>query len=220
MLNYAVDPEVLRPLVPRGTELDTWENGTCVSIVGFLFQNTRVLGVGIPFHRNFEEVNLRFYVRRKAQEGWRRGVVFVKEIVPRAAIALVARVLYNENYVALPMSHRIDASVSYAWRFEGRENRLSLLPATEPRAMPEGSAEEFIAEHYWGYSVQRDGGTVEYKVEHPRWRVAVASEARLDCDVARLYGPAFAAALGKPPLSAFLADGSAVTVFRGVRLAS
>jgi uncharacterized protein YqjF (DUF2071 family) len=218
MLNFEIDPAVLHPLVPRGTELDSWNGRTHVSVVGFRFLDTSVLGIGIPFHRNFEEVNLRFYVRRKAEDGRRRGVVFVKEIVPRAAIAFVARMLYNENYVALPMSHRIDRGVSYAWRFAGRENSLSLVAEGAPVAMLAGSEEEFIAEHYWGYSVQRDGGTVEYKVEHPRWRIAKANEARLDCDAARLYGPQFAECLGRPPSSAFLADGSAVAVFKGVRL--
>jgi uncharacterized protein YqjF (DUF2071 family) len=218
MLNFEIDPSRLQPWLPRGTELDAWNGHSFLSVVGFRFLDTRVLGLGFPFHRDFEEVNLRFYVRRRGPEGWRRGVVFVKEIVPRAAIALVARLLYNENYVALPMSHRIEASVTYAWRFGGRENRLSLLPASEPAAMAEGSEEEFIAEHYWGYSVQRDGGTVEYRVEHPRWRVARAAEASLDCDVAGLYGPAFADALSRRASSAFLAEGSAVTVHKGVRL--
>jgi uncharacterized protein len=125
ILNYGVDRAALAGLVPRGTELDEWKGRTYLSVVGFLFRNTRVLGLPIPFHRNFEEVNLRFYVRRRTADGWRRAVVFVKEIVPRAAVAVVARALYNENYVALPMGHEIGRaahpperieSVSYSWR--------------------------------------------------------------------------------------------------------
>jgi uncharacterized protein YqjF (DUF2071 family) len=220
MLNFEIEPALLRPFVPLGTELDSWSGKTYLSMVGFLFLDTRVLGVGIPLHRDFEEVNLRFYVRRLGPEGWRRGVVFLKEIVPRAAIAFVARLIYNENYVALPMSHRIDRAVSYAWRFAGRQNSLSLVAEGGFGELREGSEEEFIAEHYWGYSVQRDGGSVEYKVEHPRWRVARASQAQLACDAAQLYGPQFADCLARPPSSAFLAEGSRVAVFRGVRLAA
>src|SRR5438445_691386 len=134
MLNFEVDPKVLRPIVPPGTELDLWQGRHFVSVVGFLFLNTRVFGVAIPYHRDFEEVNLRFYVRREATGGWRRGVVFVTEIVPRVAIALTARALYGENYVALPMLHRIEPDVdsaaarrvSYSWRFRGQENRMEL----------------------------------------------------------------------------------------------
>jgi hypothetical protein len=190
-----------------------------VSVVGFRFLDTRVLGVGVPFHRDFEELNLRFYVRRKAEEGWRRGVVFVREVVPRQAVAWLARILYNENYVACPMRHTVTpAGVSYDWRSGGRWNRVALEPAAEPVLPAEDSEEAFITEHYWGYARQRDGGTVEYRVEHPRWSVARAARANLDCDVAAFYGPEFATPLSVPPSSAFLASGSQVVVHRGVRL--
>jgi len=228
MLNYAVERSLLLGLVPRGTELDEWQGRAYLSVVGFLFLNTRVMGVPIPFHRRFEEVNLRFYVRRKADDGWRRGVVFVKEIVPRAAVAMVARALYNENYVALPMAHEVVrapedpqrvASVSYRWTLEGRSNHLSLSAGCAPQPLAPGSEEEFIAEHYWGYSVQRNGGTSEYNVQHPPWRVATATHTELDCDVGRVYGRVFEEPLRASPVSAFLADGSDVAVFHGVRIA-
>lgn len=229
MLNFEIDPRVLRPFVPAGTELDDWRGRTFISVVGFMFLNTRVLGVAIPFHRNFEEVNLRFYVRRKADDGWRRGVVFVKEIVPRRAIALTARMLYGEKYVALPMTHSIEvennaaelpSSVSYSWRFRGRENRLELTVEGGADVAGEGSDAEFITEHYWGYARRRSGRTMEYQVEHPRWRIARASTARLDCDVEGLYGKQFVEFLNPPAASAFLADGSEVTVFKGALLPS
>jgi uncharacterized protein YqjF (DUF2071 family) len=132
MLNYEIDPALLRPFVPRGTELDSWNGGTCfVSVVGFLFLNTRVRGMSIPFHRNFEEVNLRFYVRRQAEDGWRRGVVFIKEIVSRFAIAAIARFAYNERYVSFPMRHEVKQSAtahsaSFDWRFKKRWHSLSV----------------------------------------------------------------------------------------------
>lgn len=224
MLNYEIAPAMLTPYVPAGTELDLWNGRHLVSVVGFRFLGTRVLGIPIPFHRNFEEVNLRFYVRRKADDGWRRGVVFIKEIVPRAAIAFLARMLYNEPYLALPMAHRIETeagllnSVAYSWRFRGRQNRLQLTVRGAAQPLQEGSEAGFITEHYWGYNTQRDGSTLEYRVEHPRWRVWAAESARLDCNVAELYGAQFKDCLSHPPSSAFLAEGSAVTVSRGVRL--
>jgi uncharacterized protein len=224
MLNYVVDPDVLLPHVPRATELDVWEGRAYASVVGFRFLRTRVLGVAIPFHRDFDEVNLRFYVRRRGPEGWRRGVVFVKEIVPRAAIAAVARAVYNENYVALPMRHRLDltpalgGTVRYAWRHRGRWDGLQVEVRGRAAPLEPGSEAEFITEHYWGYAAQRDGGTVEYRVEHPAWRVWTATSAALDCDAEALYGAAFAPYLEEPPHSAFLAEGSRVTVRRGVRV--
>ena len=227
MLNYEIDPAILVPLVPPGTELDSWRGRTFASMVGFLFLDTRVLGLPIPLHRDFEEVNLRFYVRRRDPvDGWRRGVVFVKEIVPKPAIAWTARLLYGEKYVALPMRHQIVAreagspiAVEYGWRHKGSWQRLGLRPEGGAQPIAPGSEEEFITEHYWGYASQRGGQSVEYQVEHPRWRVWQAAESWLDCDVAALYGPQFAASLRAAPSSAFLADGSEVTVRKGRPLA-
>jgi len=219
MLSFEIDPRVLSPLVPAGTELDEWQGRTFVSLVGFLFLDTRVFGLAVPFHRNFEEVNLRFYVRRMTSDGLRRGAVFVKEIVPRIAIALTARILYGENYVALPMLHNAGPqTVSYSWLFRGRENRMELSTHGEAREVAEGSDAEFITEHYWGYARRRGGNTTEYRVEHPRWRVCTATATQLDCDVGALYGNEFVEFLKAPPASAFLADGSKVTVFRGTSL--
>ena len=221
MLNYEISPAVLNPWLPAGTELDLWNGKTLVSIVGFRFLKTRVWRIAFPFHGNFEEVNLRFYVRRKADDGWRRGVVFIKEIVPRAAIAFAARKFYNENYVALPMGHKIDAhSAEYSWRFRGRENRIKVTARGEPQELVAGSEAEFITEHYWGYSRQPDGSTMEYQVEHPRWRVRDAIDTELDCDVADLYGQVFKEPLCGKPCSAFLAEGSPVIVCCGERLAN
>ena len=227
MINYEIDPAILQPMVPRGTELDTWQGKTFISEVGFLFLNTRVAGVAIPFHRNFEEINLRFYVRRKAEDGWRRGVVFVKEIVPRLAIATVARVVYNENYVARRMWHGTDLSetsftktgvVEYGWMERTGRNFLRVRATGKAEPLVAGSEEEFITEHYWGYAAQRDGGTVEYQVEHPSWNVWQVSQAEFDCDVELVYGEQFAEALRGKPSSAFVADGSPIIVRKGVRL--
>lgn len=223
MLNYHIDPAVLRPLVPRGTELDTWQDQTFVSVVGFMFQDTHLLGLRVPYHVNFEELNLRFYVRRKGPEGWRRGVVFIKELVPRWAIATTARLVYNENYTAVPMRHDIvsdetETAVSYAWRWQKTWHSVQIQAQGQPQPLRPGSQEEFITEHYWGYARQRDGGTVEYQVEHPPWNVWTAADYRFDCDVAAVYGLIFAPALQAAPASAFLADGSAVTVRRGSKI--
>ena len=213
MINYAVDPRVVEPLLPAGVEIDFFEDRTFVSLVGFLFLDTRLMGVPVPFHRHFEEVNLRFYVRRRVDGEVRRGVVFVKEIVPKAAIAWTARTFYNERYVAMPMRHAVGlGQVSYGWKRGAQWESLSARPEGEPKPAREGSEEQFIAEHYWGYAAQRDGSTVEYRVEHPSWLVQNAVEPQADLDAAELYGKAFAQTLAGVPTSAFIADGSAISV--------
>ena len=202
LANCVCPPERLEPLVPAGCRLDLWRGEALVSVVGFLFRDTRLLGVPVPFHRHFEEVNLRFYVTHETPGGEvRRGVTFVRELVPRRAIATVARVVYNEPYRAVPMDHAValdpatGGAVDYGWRWQGGVYALR-----------------------GGYTRQRDGGTVEYHVEHPSWDLWTLDEVAFDGDGGALYGPAFADVLAAPPRSAFLAVGSAVAVHRGRRI--
>jgi uncharacterized protein YqjF (DUF2071 family) len=226
MLSWRVDPALLEPLVPVGASLDAWSGSHYISLVAFLFLDTRVLGVAIPFHRDFEEINLRFYVRRTVGTEVRRGVCFIRELVPRAAIALTARIVYNEPYVAVPMRHRIhpassapDASrVEYGWRMGGGWNGIEAAPAGDAVTAPADSHEAFITEHYWGYTRQRDGGTVEYHVVHPQWRVRRIPEPVVSGNPSSTYGPVFGEIMRRAPDSALFADGSRVAVHRPVRL--
>jgi hypothetical protein len=226
LLNYAAPPRLLDPLVPRGTELDRWQGETLVSLVGFRFRDTRVGGIAVPGHRDFEEVNLRFYVRRRGPDGTdRRAVVFIRELVPRRAIALVARWIYNEPYLTVPMAHATSldpargGQVRYSWRFRGADHALRAVAQGPAQALAPGSEAEFITEHYWGYTRQRDGGTLEYQVEHPRWRVWTPTEAAFEGAGGALYGDAFGAILAGPPRSAHVAEGSEVIVRAGQRIA-
>ena len=225
LLNYPAARELLDPLVPAGTELDLWNGEALISLVGFMFRETRVLGLPIPFHVNFEEVNLRFYVRRVMPSGEsRRAVVFIRELVPRHAIALVARRLYNEPYLAVPMAHAssLDAerggAVAYSWRYGGAPFKVAVEAIGPARPLVRGSEAEFITEHYWGYTRQRNGGTLEYRVEHPPWAVWDAAEASVSGPMSSLYGPAFGEVLSHPPRSKFVAVGSPVRVHHGTRV--
>jgi uncharacterized protein len=223
MLNYEIDAGLLRTFVPSGTELDSWNEKTFLSLVAFRFLNTKVAGLPIPFHRNFDEVNLRFYVRRLEGNQIKRGVVFIREIVPRRLIAAVARIFYNENYIALPMSHKILSddsalAVEYGWKLRTARNRIRATATGTPLLPENGSLEQFITEHYWGYAAQPDGGCIEYQVQHPPWKVWAMAEATFEGDVEELYGKELNTVLKGAPQSVFLAEGSAVSVRRGRRL--
>ena len=218
MLNYVVDPRLITPLIPAGTEID-FENGeTFLSVVGFLFLDTRLLGLPIPLHRDFEEVNLRFYVRRKSADTWRRGVVFIRELVPRRAIAVVARTFYGENYVAVPMKHEIEhldenLKVEYSWRRGRKWESLKMTATGESQPIPAGSHAEFITEHYWGYTA------CVAAAANTAWNIRAGKSGtqpsfEFNADVAALYGEQFAETLNQPPRSAFIADGSPITVHR------
>jgi uncharacterized protein len=221
MFNYAVDPVLLQRFVPYGTELDAFEGRTYVSLVGFEFNQTRVAGVAVPFHRSFEEVNLRFYVRRAG----RRGVVFIRELVPKLAVAAIARIAFGENYSRVPMSHSIHlrpntgvVEAEYCWGSGPGRCSMRLETYESSFVPPDNSLGQFITEHYWGYAAQSDGSGLEYEVQHPRWLVREAKTAKFSGDAAHYYGAEFGKLLMLAPDSAFLAEGSPVTVFKGVRV--
>jgi len=223
MLNYEVDPEILKPYVPAYTELDTWQDKVLVSMVGFLFQDTSVLGIKWPLHINFEEVNLRFYVRYFDGREWKRGAVFVSEIVPKHMIALMANNLYREHYSAMPMRHLIIPALkttryTYEWKRKGQWNKLGGAVSNRFEPIQTGSQEEFIFEHYWGYNIWTEKVTMEYQVEHIPWEVAQVAEPVFEADVAGLYGAAFGPYLNVKPYSAFFAKGSEISVRMGEKL--
>lgn len=223
MLNYEVDPEILRKRVPQGTEVDSFQGKTFVSLVGFQFLRTKIFGIlPVPFHTDFEEVNLRFYVRRRERNEIRRGVVFIREIVPKRGVAQVARLIYGENYSWCPMRHNVSANetrrtTEYQWKLNGNWCTLH-AEATGDAAIPkEESLEQFITEHYWGY-VSRRGGCLEYRVSHEPWRVWSCKAGRFEGNSDILYGPELGGILRCMPGSAFIAEGSPVLVFAGRRI--
>jgi uncharacterized protein len=224
MLNYEIDPRHLLPFVPTGTSLDLWQGRALVSIVGFQFLRTAVAGVPLPFHQRFEEVNLRFYVRREIEGAVRRGVTFIRELVPRAAVAFVARLAYNEPYRALPMRsagpmwNGSPGRIEYSWREGARWSHVAAVACGASELPPPDDERSFVAEHYWGYGRAKNSATLEYEVSHPQWRVWKAHGPEFTGAVATLYGPQFVEALSRDPLSSFVAEGSPVTVYRAIRL--
>lgn len=225
MAQYEVQPDTLAPYLPRGVELDLYQPAPTaapprcyVSLVGFLFDRVRVKGLAIPLHTRFEEINLRFYVRRREPDGTiKRGVAFIREFVPRRAIAWVARTFYDEPYLAIPTRHEISSTAdtltaSYSWKLAGRWHTLSAAASSQPQPISPASEEEFITEHYWGYTRRRDGRTSIYQVEHPHWQTYRLTSHIITVDFAALYGPAFAFLNDQPIASLLLAEGSAVTV--------
>lgn len=219
MANYIVDPALLRPYLPDKTELDFFEGKCYVSLVGFMFMDTRLLGFKIPFHVNFEEVNLRFYVKYNDGGNWKRGTVFIKEIVPKPAISFIANTVYHEKYETKKMRHETveteqELCLNYQWKHKDNWFTIQASAQKPARPMVAGSEEEFIAEHYWGYSKYNDKVTFEYNVQHPAWNVHDVKEYNIDCDFKALYGEAFAGLTNTKPNSVFVAEGSEIAVLK------
>lgn len=215
--NYAVDADLLKPYLPAKTELDIWQDTVYVSLVGFMFVNTKILGLKIPFHTNFEEVNLRFYVRHKDGNEWKRGVVFIKEIVPRHAITFVANTLYKEHYQTLPMRHIWEVNedirlTQYDWKCNNKWQSFKVESEIDSQPISEGSETEFITEHYWGYTKISNNKTFEYEVTHPKWEAYPIKEYAIDVDFGLTYGKRFELLNQLQPKSVMLAEGSLITV--------
>ena len=225
MLNYEVDLAMLASLVPKGTLLDDEAGRHYISLIGFLFLDTHIFGLPALFHENFEEVNLRFYVRRELPGESHNGVVFIREIVSLPLVAETAKLTYNEPYVTAPTRHSLVRtndelqSVEYLFGSAKRQCRIAIHVDSAPTEIEPGSHEEFITQRAWGFTRQRDGGTIEYAVDHPRWRVWRNASYELDGPLADFYSAPFSSILSGVPASAFIADGSAVAVHLPHRIA-
>ena len=222
MINYSVDHKILLNHLPPKTEIDTWNNICYVSLVGFMFLNTRIKGFKIPFHINFEEVNLRFYVRYNNNGSWKRGVVFIKEFVPKPALTFIANTIYKEHYETVPMHHSWESNdkslkVNYSWKKE-KWYSIELMADPVSVSIANESEEEFITEHFWGYTKIGKNKTSEYGVEHPRWNLYPVRNYSVDVDFENLYGPEFELLNKQKPVSVFLAEGSDIIVRSGTSI--
>ncbi|HEY8164215.1 MAG TPA: DUF2071 domain-containing protein [Gemmatimonadaceae bacterium] len=230
LLNWRVQREVLAPFVPMGTELDNWNGAFYVSLVGFRFLDTRVLGMPVPLHTSFDEVNLRMYVRREIGNEVHRGVCFLQELVSRPVIAASARLTFNEPYRVVEMDEHIvprgagepPSSVEYRWKWSEEWCGFIIKPKGSPSLPGPSSEEEFITDKPWGFTTQRDGGTLEYHVDHPRWRVWPIDDASVYGSVGESPEPKLSAVwstiFGSTPHSVFFAEGSTITIYSPERI--
>ncbi len=217
MANYEVNPDVLKPYLPKGVELDFYKNKSYVSLVGFMFKRTSLFNIPIPFLGTFEEINLRFYVKRVEGDIIKRGVVFINETVPYKLVAWLANKLYKEHYIAIPTKNLIETTnlsrnIKYEWKINNRWNHIAVNTAKENEEMLPGSIEEFIFEHYYGYTKINCQLSQEYKVNHPRWRVNTVIDNSIYCDFTSMYGKDFSILNHQKPDSVIVAEGSKVTV--------
>lgn len=217
MANYEIDPEILVSFLPKGVELDFFEGKCYISLVGFMFKNTKLFNVPIPFFGNFEEINLRFYVKRREGNTYKRGVVFINETIPYPIVAWVANKLYNEHYAVVPTQHKIFRdkevkTVQFEWLKNNKWNSIWVKSEIVSTKMEANSLENFIYEHYFGYTKTAKNETEEYKLQHPSWKISMVLDYKIDCDFEVMYGKPFSVLNQTTPVAVFIADGSAVGI--------
>ncbi len=217
MANYEVDPSILKPYLPKGVELDYYKYKTYVSLVGFMFKKTSLFGIPIPFFGSFEEINLRFYVKRVVGNKVKKGVVFINETVPFKIVALLANKLYKEHYISIPTKNKLNSNkestnIVYEWEQNKRWNSISVNADTSKNKIEIASMEEFIFERYFGFTKIDKNNSQEYRIAHPKWVTSNILNHEINCDFGTMYGPAFAHLNNKKPESIFLASGSKVAI--------
>ena len=228
LLSWAVPDEVLEPLLPSGLVLDRWDGSAYFSLVGLWFDDIRICGLPSPVRR-YEEVNLRFYVRKRTQTNrFLPGVVFIRQLVPHRTTARVARWRYGEPFKFVPMCHRFDTScpagspnqdrVAYGWQHDGRHQGFWIASDEAPCDPPLGSLDEFLTARYWGYNGNPGRPTRAYKLTRPAWTTRRASAWGVECDSRGPFGSTFGRVMTERPASALLASGSHVQVHRPTKL--
>lgn len=213
---FETDKNLLQKFLPAKTELSDWNGKHFMSIVGFMFSKPRLLNITSPFYRKFEEVNLRFYVRRKEKNKWKNGVVFIKEIAPSPLVGLVAKWLYHESFISLPMKHNLnitdaERNIEYRWKIGHSWNYIKIQASLSHSLSPH-TIEAFIADRHWAYTKAGDHRTFEFEIEHSPWNIFPSHSFEMNLDAAKIYGSEFAEYFHQKPLTVFLMDGSQTKV--------
>ena len=217
MANYEIDPKILDPFLPKGVEIDLFNDKAYISLVGFMFKKTKLFGIPIPWFGTFEEINLRFYVVRRENNQIKRGVVFINETIPYPIVAWMANKLYKEHYTVVPTKHEINQAnnckkIKFEWLLNKKWNSIYVEASNELSAMKPNSLENFIYEHYYGYTKIDEHKTEEYKLQHPSWKTNEVVNYAIDCDFEAMYGKSFSVLNQTNPEAVFIAEGSSVAV--------
>ena len=218
MANYQIEPELLIPFLPNGVSLDLYNGKAYVSLVGFMFKNTKLFNVPIPFFGSFEEINLRFYVTRKEGNVLKRGVVFINETIPYQLVAWMANKLYKEHYTVVPTKHQLISNkesnqIKFEWLLEKKWNSIAVEFNPKTESMKTDSLEKFIYDHYYGYTKINKNQTEEYQLRHPSWKTHKVIDYKIECDFEAMYGETFSILNLIKPSSVFIAEGSDVSIY-------
>ena len=210
---FEADETLLNKFLPRGTELNTWHGKYLISIVAFMFSKPAILNISAPFYRSFEEINLRFYVRYKENDQWKKGVVFIKEIAPARIIGLTAGWLYQENFIYLPLKHKFYANnkcqyISYSCKVKNQWGHLNMVCSSKDNEPGSERVQTFVRDHYWGYTKKSNNNTAEFLIEHRLWKIYQATDYDLNLNIGEIYGKDFTDLFLQKPISVILMDGS------------
>jgi uncharacterized protein YqjF (DUF2071 family) len=188
-LHWAVDPEIVAPLLPPGTRPDVHEGRTYVGLIPFRMRRIGLLGSpGLPYVGSFLETNVRLY---SVDQQGRRGVVFRSLEADRLLPVLAARWIAGLPYTWARMTITRDGDrITYASRRRwpgpaGAHSRIELQVGQ--RLDDPGPLAAFLTAR-WGLHQWAGGRTAFWPNEHPEWPLHTAELLSCDEDLIRAAG--------------------------------
>lgn len=216
-VHWAVDPDVVAPLLPKGTVPDTHDGLTYVGLVAFRMHKVGWLRLpGIPYFGSFPETNVRLY---SVDAHGRRGVVFRSMDASRLIPVVMGRIGFQLPYLWSRMSVRTEGdTVDYtsSRRWPGPRGAYSRLTVERGERIEEPTELEHFLTARWGLHNAFFGAAAFLPNDHPRWplyraELRACDENLLDsagiptpreAPVSVLYSPGVPVRLGRPSRSA------------------
>lgn len=216
-MNYIISPEILENYLPAYTIIDYFKGNCFTSLVGFPFRNVEIAGMKIPFYTDFEEINLRFYVKRFDGTTWRKGTVFISEIANKSALKFLANSFLHEKYQTLETRQEIKENselieTKYSWRTWMNWQFLNLISEKPSESVAEGTEAHFIMDRSSGYQKYDTATTNEYGISHPKWNIYPIRSFDINVDFEESFDSNFPVLNETLPHSVILARGSSVAV--------
>jgi hypothetical protein len=200
-LHWPVPAAALRPLVPRGLDVDEHEGTAYVGLVPFALEGVRFAGTPEALGLAFLETNVRTYVHAGGREP---GVLFFSLDASSWLACAGARASYGLPYFPAAMRERREGrAIEHATRRRallGRGPRCDVRyePLGAPAAAAPGSLEHFLCERYLLH-VERLGRVFTGQVHHAPYPLEAARVERCEEDLVAAAGIARPA--GPPPLA-------------------
>ncbi len=182
-LHWPVRPEIIRPLIPQGLELDTFDGAAWIGVIPFRMTGVRPRYLPPFAGLAFPEMNVRTYVWTPGRSGvWFFSLDATNRLAVRAARAWYGLPYYNARItVQLERGTVHYRSIRVDKRSAGVEFHASYKPTGEVyRSAPE-TLDRWLTDRYCLYAMDQQGRLGYADIQHLPWPLQPAEvELRLN----------------------------------------
>ena len=204
-VHWAVDPELVAPLLPIGTRLDVLDGATYVGLIPFQMRHAGFgRGPAVPYFGTFAETNVRLY---SVDPQGRHGVVFRSLEASRLLVALGARFSFGLPYTWARMRVRHEGdrlTYSTRRRWPGPHGAGGTLQVRVGDPVVPSPVDEFVTARF-GLHTRWLGRTLWIPNHHEPWPLRSAEIENLDDDLVAAAG--LPDIVHRPPDSVVHSDG-------------